>query len=146
MLSCISTLNECLASINDWMSSNFLKLNEGKMDILLLGPQMERSGLSLELGTLVHNNLSVLVDLKLSFTAHISTITQTQPGRQHCNHCLHNQPAGLLQCLLYQPTRNYNSFKPVQPDFNQQKQHNISLLLQSPSACLWDVQNLVVPW
>lgn len=61
----ISTLNERLASINDWMGSNFLKLNEGKRDILLLGPQMERSGLSLELGRLAHNVCSCRLEPKL---------------------------------------------------------------------------------
>uniref|UniRef100_A0A0E9QQU0 Reverse transcriptase domain-containing protein n=2 Tax=Anguilla anguilla TaxID=7936 RepID=A0A0E9QQU0_ANGAN len=36
--SAIFTLTNCLTDINDWMNSNFLKLNESKTEILLFYP------------------------------------------------------------------------------------------------------------
>ena len=35
----INSITTCLLEINKWMSNNFLKLNEDKTEILLVGPK-----------------------------------------------------------------------------------------------------------
>lgn len=38
----IESITNCLLAINKWMSNNFLKLNESKTEILLIGPKAKR--------------------------------------------------------------------------------------------------------
>lgn len=69
-------------SISEWLSNNYLKLNDDKTDVILIGnptaiSHCKRSSSSIELGSHIINfsptikNLGVLFDESLSFTSHI---------------------------------------------------------------------------
>ena len=38
----ITSITNCLLAINKWMNNNFLKLNEDKTEILIIGPKTKR--------------------------------------------------------------------------------------------------------
>ena len=65
------------------MSNNFLKLNEDKTEILLVGPKIKREMLSSDLGKLAPlikpevTSLGVVLDSDLSFKSHINKVTKT---------------------------------------------------------------------
>ena len=48
----INSITTCLLPINKWMSNNFLKLNEDKTGILLVGPKTKREMLFNNMGKL----------------------------------------------------------------------------------------------
>ncbi|KAG5263216.1 hypothetical protein AALO_G00283870, partial [Alosa alosa] len=79
----LCSLTACLTSINQWMSKNFLKLNDDKTEVLLVGPKLKRDIILSNLGNLAHQvkpkvtRLGVILDTELSFKPHISKVTQT---------------------------------------------------------------------
>lgn len=50
----ITSITNCLLAIDKWISSNFLKLNEDKTEILLVGPKAKRNMLVNNLGIFTH--------------------------------------------------------------------------------------------
>ena len=48
----IHSITNCLLAINKWMNDNFLKLNEDKTEVLLIGPKSKRDILTKILGGL----------------------------------------------------------------------------------------------
>ena len=79
----INSITTCLLAINKWMSNNFLKLNEDKTEILLVGPKTKREMLFNNLGKLTPliksevTSLGVILDSDLSFKSHINKVTKT---------------------------------------------------------------------
>ncbi|MCI5160354.1 MAG: hypothetical protein D3906_18395, partial [Candidatus Electrothrix sp. AUS1_2] len=79
----INSIATCLLAINKWMSNNFLKLNEDKTEILLVGPKTKREMLFYNLGKLTPlikskvTSLGVILDSDLSFKSHINKVTKT---------------------------------------------------------------------
>lgn len=73
-------LTACLSDINVWMSKNFLKLNEEKTEILLIGPIAAREKLHSMLGGFSGHiktqvtNLGVIVDSDLNFHFHFNKV------------------------------------------------------------------------
>uniref|UniRef100_A0A667YPA7 Reverse transcriptase domain-containing protein n=1 Tax=Myripristis murdjan TaxID=586833 RepID=A0A667YPA7_9TELE len=69
----INPITTCLMAVNKWMSDNFLKLNEDKTEILLVGPKTKREMLSINLGKLASRiksevtSLGIVLDPDLSF-------------------------------------------------------------------------------
>ena len=65
------------------MSNNFLKLNEDKTEILLVGPQTKREMLFNNLGKLTPwiksevTSLGVILDSDLNFKSHVNEVTKT---------------------------------------------------------------------
>lgn len=83
-LSLPDSLTACIRDIKHWMSLNFLKLNDNKTEILMIGTatsveRMDRSfeidGIYVKPSSSVHN-LCVLFDSSLSFTSHISAVVK----------------------------------------------------------------------
>lgn len=71
----IETITSCLASVNKWMNSNFLKLNENKTEILVVGSRINREKILRNLGELGSRvkpevtSLGVILDSDLNFNA-----------------------------------------------------------------------------
>ena len=78
----MQSITSCLLAINKWMSNNFLKLNENKTEILLIGPKVKREMLLKNLGKLENwvkpevTSLGVILDSDLSFKSHINKVTK----------------------------------------------------------------------
>ncbi len=78
---------ECIVDIKNWMTNNFLLLNSGKTEVLIIGPKNHTSnilehcltldGCSLDSSSSVRN-LGVLFDSNLSFASHVSSICKTE--------------------------------------------------------------------
>ena len=82
----LSILKDCLSSIKDWMSQNFLQLNPDKTEILIVGPENTRTEIQHFMGSASANftnftssskNLGVLFDHKMNFEAHVKKVVQT---------------------------------------------------------------------
>ena len=79
----LGTLISCLNDIHLWMSKNFLKLNNGKTEILLTGPKSERERVQSMLGPLAGQvktevtDLGVILDSDLNFNSHFNKVTRT---------------------------------------------------------------------
>lgn len=79
----INSIANCLLAINKWMSNNFLRLNEDKTEILLIGPKTKREMLIKNLGGLAPwiksevTSLGVILDSELNFNSHINKVTKT---------------------------------------------------------------------
>ena len=79
----LDPLVACLSSIKCWMNENFLKLNEDKTEVLIVGSNEQRESILSRLGNLnVENNtavknLGVIIDAELNFDAHIKQVTKT---------------------------------------------------------------------
>ena len=77
------TLVDCINDINVWMSRNFLKLNQDKTEVLIIGNKTDREKLSTHLKSLSLNttdearNLGVVLDSDLNFESHIKSITKS---------------------------------------------------------------------
>ena len=83
---CISPLHDliqCIPDIINWMATNFLKLNEEKTEILLVGPTSLRQRILPFLTPLLvkpcehAKNLGVILDADLNFQKQITNITRT---------------------------------------------------------------------
>ena len=78
----IDSITNCLVATNKWMSNNFLKLNEDKTEILLVGPKTKREMFD-NLGKLTPwiksevTSLGVIIDSDLSFSSHINKVSKT---------------------------------------------------------------------
>ncbi len=78
----LNSLFSGLSAMNKWMSENFLKLNEDKTEILLVGPQAKRDRLPSKLGKLKSQIkpevtcLGVVVDSDLNLKSHIKKVTR----------------------------------------------------------------------
>src|SRR4029434_4984512 len=81
--SSIDCLVNCILDRNVCMSQNFLKLNQDKTEVLVIGEKNERENLSAHLKTLALNtkhqarNLGVILDSDLNFETHIKNIIKT---------------------------------------------------------------------
>ena len=79
----LSILNDCVLSIKDWMSQNFLQLNPDKTEILIIGPESIQTEIQHFMGTSTakftqtSKNLGVLFDQKLNFEPHVKKVVQT---------------------------------------------------------------------
>uniref|UniRef100_A0A3B5KG70 Reverse transcriptase domain-containing protein n=1 Tax=Takifugu rubripes TaxID=31033 RepID=A0A3B5KG70_TAKRU len=78
-------LQTCLKDIKSWMSSNFLRLNPGKTEVMVFGPEPLRDrldhiitldGISLT-SSLSVSNLGVTFDQNLSFNSHIKLVSRS---------------------------------------------------------------------
>ncbi|KAJ0062165.1 hypothetical protein NL108_017132 [Boleophthalmus pectinirostris] len=82
-LSPIDTLFNCILDIKSWMAANFLQLNQGKTEVLIIGPEAQRERLKAKLQTYSLNpcervkSLGVILDSELSFEPHIRSITKS---------------------------------------------------------------------
>ena len=87
----LSSLITCLSAVEHWMSNNFLKLNEDKTEVLLIGPKTKRDAVFNSLGKNMPSNnqwnlttlikseatsLGVVLDSDLSFKSHINKVTK----------------------------------------------------------------------
>ena len=77
----------CLKDIKNWMSHNFLMLNSGKTEVIVLGPKHIRDSLSSNIVNLdgitlasstTVRNLGVIFDQDLSFNSHVKQISFIQ--------------------------------------------------------------------
>ena len=82
----ITRLNSCLSDIRDWMAENFLKLNDDKTELLLIGNPKRLAKVhdfKLSIGTIIikptenARNLGVYFDSSLSFRAFIQKTAAT---------------------------------------------------------------------
>ena len=79
----IDALVNCLNDLNAWMSRNFLRLNQDKTEVLLIGKKADREHLAEHLSTISLNsthqvkNLGVILDSNLTFESHIKSIAKT---------------------------------------------------------------------
>ena len=80
--SALDPLLTCLSDITCWMSENFLKLNEGKTEVLIVGSNEQKELIKNRLGnlTVTNNstvrNLGVIIDSDLNFNAHMNNVTK----------------------------------------------------------------------
>ncbi|KAL2089166.1 hypothetical protein ACEWY4_016065 [Coilia grayii] len=79
----LQSLTSCLSAVTHWMSNNFLKLNESKTELLLIGPKDKQEALLPSLGNLNQyvreqvTSLGVILDSDLSPKPHINKVTKT---------------------------------------------------------------------
>ena len=78
----LDPLLTCVSSIKCWMSENFLKLNEDKTEVLIIGSTAQRESIINRLGNLAKEsntsvkNLGVIIDAELNFNTHINHVTK----------------------------------------------------------------------
>ena len=81
-----SSLTDCLSALHTWFTSNFLKLNSDKTEILLVGTKstlLKVDSFSLSIDSSIVSpspqvkSLGVIVDGSLSFKSHINITTRT---------------------------------------------------------------------
>ena len=78
----LDPLLACVTSIKCWMSENFLKLNEDKTEVLIIGSSEQRESIISRLGNLAEEsntsvkNLGVIIDSELNFNTHINHVTK----------------------------------------------------------------------
>lgn len=99
MQECVSNLNHDLSCINSWSTTNGLKLNAKKSQILLIQrnkaisenqiPPVLLGGNRIEFTT-VARNLGVMFDNKLSWENHVNSIIQKVYGSLRCLNTLKN--------------------------------------------------------
>ena len=71
----VNVLLKCNLDIKSWMAVSFLQLNQGKTEVLIIGPEDKREMILPKLQTFNHShyvrNLGVIFDFKLDFIPHI---------------------------------------------------------------------------
>ena len=76
----IDSLVNCISDLNQWLSQNFLKLNQDKTEVLVIGDKKAREKLSAHLKSVSLNctnkakNLGVILDSDLNFEPHFNSI------------------------------------------------------------------------
>ena len=76
----IDSLVNCISDLNQWLSQNFLKLNQDKTEVLVIGEKKAREKLSEHLKTVSLSctnkakNLGVILDSDLNFEPHFNSI------------------------------------------------------------------------
>ncbi|XP_074522673.1 uncharacterized protein LOC141787880 [Halichoeres trimaculatus] len=79
----IDALFNCILDIKSWMAENFLQLNQGKTEVLIIDPKAQGEKLFSKLQTLSLTpcnqvkNLGVIFDSELNFIPHIKNVTKT---------------------------------------------------------------------
>ena len=79
----LSSLNDCLSDVKNWMSNNFLQLNSNKTEILVIGSQHMANQILPFLGPLqdrvkpVAKNLGIWFDGNLNFEHHVRKLVQS---------------------------------------------------------------------
>ena len=79
----IDSLVNCISDLNQWLSQNFLKLNQDKTEVLVIGEKKAREELSALLKTVSLNctnkgkNLGVILDSDLNFEPHFNSIRKS---------------------------------------------------------------------
>lgn len=82
-LSPVESLCKCLEQITNWMSNDFLHLNQDKTEIILFGNKEKRTTIAEYLETRALKttnqvcNLGVVIDSDLTFNSHIKSVTKT---------------------------------------------------------------------
>lgn len=77
-----ANIENCLLSVKGWLANNYLKFNDSKTEVILIGPPTFNPQ-DLELGVLQTNiassarNLGVLFDSGLSFRGQVNSVVQT---------------------------------------------------------------------
>ena len=85
-MTCLEHLEACIAEIRQWMSMNMLKLNDDKIELLVLGTSMQLAKVG-EISIMIGNirvlpgdqvcNLAFFMDNLLRHCPHVSKITST---------------------------------------------------------------------
>ena len=76
-------MSKCIEHINDWMTQNFLQLNQQKTEIIVFGAKKDRSKVITELQSASYKvthkvrNLGVVMDSDLNFNSHITTVIRS---------------------------------------------------------------------
>ncbi len=79
----LSALLDCITAVKNWMSQNFLQLNDNKTEVLVFGPQQMTKQILSSAGPLVDaikpsvKNLGVCFDSNLSFEQHTTKLVQS---------------------------------------------------------------------
>ncbi len=122
----LSVLNNCLESIKNWMSDNFLQLNANKTKVLISAPPSLVSKMMDGLESLTSSvkssirNLGVTADQALTLDQHVKCHACVFSTERHCKtqvhsvsrwdgniySCFYLVPSCLLQLLLHLPQQN----------------------------------------
>jgi len=77
----VNVLLNCILDIKSWMAENFLQLNQGKTEVLIIGPEDKREIILPKLQNFKSSqrlkNLGVIFDSELDFIPHIRNVTKT---------------------------------------------------------------------
>ena len=79
----VNSLVNCITDLNNWLSHNFLKLNQDKTEVLVIGEREARESLITHLESLSFTctnkakNLGVILDPNLNFVPHFNSVRKT---------------------------------------------------------------------
>ena len=82
----LAKLQACLKDVKTWMTCNFLLLNSGKTEVIVVGPEHLRNTLCNDIATMdgftlasstTVKNLGVIFDQDMSFNSHIKQMSRT---------------------------------------------------------------------
>lgn len=74
--------SNCIHHITEWMCQNFLQRNAEKTEVIVFGPNNERSKIGAHLGSMSltanqARSLGVIIDSDLNFNSHLKCITKS---------------------------------------------------------------------